>query len=79
MHSAPQQEDVPHDLGLLLDTVSIQGPAWAQRIVVTTKRVPHQRQVPSPAPLGLPDVGHFMQEQRLQLRPLHAEVVTVEG
>ena len=59
------KEGVTHDLSLLLKTVILEPPASDDCVPVAAKRVAHQRQIVSATPLGLPDVGHLMDEQAL--------------
>ena len=60
------RKGVAHDLGLLLDAVTFKRPARPDGIVVAATRVAIEDQVPLPAGLGLPDMGHFMDEMALQ-------------
>ena len=60
------EESVAHDLSLLLQPVAPKRPPGPEFIVVTAERVTHQRQVEAAAGLGLPDMGHFVDEQSLQ-------------
>src|SRR5688572_20059808 len=64
--SVSQQEDVANDFGLLLEPVALERPAGLEAIAITAEGVSHQHQIPAAAGLGLPDVGHFVQEQALQ-------------
>ena len=49
-----QQEGVADDLALLLDTVTVQSDAGAQRIVIAAPRMPYERE--EDAALVLPDM-----------------------
>lgn len=60
--STAQQKRVADDFRLLLDPIAFQWQAWADRIVITAERVPHQHKPVPAALLGLPDMRHFMDE-----------------
>ncbi|VWX51556.1 hypothetical protein NOVOSPHI9U_40231 [Novosphingobium sp. 9U] len=78
MHPALQQKHVPHDLGLLLQAIALQPPPRSQHIIVAAQRMAHQGQVPAAAMLGLPDVRHLMQEQRLRLQASMRKIIYIK-
>lgn len=62
------------DFGLLFEPVPAERAAFDQLVVVTAKGVPHEREVPASARLGLPHMGHFVDEQPLERQILPGEV-----
>src|SRR5688572_20005302 len=64
-YPAAQQKGVADDLGLLFDAVLLELPAGLEAVVVAAERVAVEQQVPVPQRLGLPDVGHLVDEEPL--------------
>ena len=73
------EEDVADDLRLLLEPVAVERPAVPKRIGVAAERVAHQRQIEAAAGLGLPDMGHFVDEQPLAVQRLGREILRPRG
>lgn len=69
---------MPHDLGLLLDTIALQAPSRSQGIVVAAHGMASEWQVPTTLALRLPDMRHLVQEQRLCLQTGIREIIDVE-
>ncbi len=65
------------DFGLLFDAVTVKWPARLDGIVIPAPRVSPQRQE-QPA-LVLPDMHHFVNEQRLVIKVRHGEIVAIAG
>lgn len=70
---------MPHDLGLLFDAVTLQRPARLQAIVVPARKGPDERQIPPAVALGLPDVGHLVDEVALHVERGSGEIIAVIG
>ena len=60
---------------LLLQAISIERAALDEPITIATERVAHQRQIEASASLGLPDMGHFVNEQALERQALLGEIL----
>ena len=66
-----------NDLSLLLYAIVLQGVAGLEAVIVTAKGVTMQRQVPAAADLGLPHMGHFVNEKPLKANGGAAEVLAI--
>jgi hypothetical protein len=66
---------VPYQLGLLFQSVSVERAAIDQLIRVSAKWVTHHHQIEAAARLGLPDMGHLMNEQALERKALLGEIL----
>ena len=75
----PQQERMPHDLGLLFQAVTLKRPAGSQGVVVSAERMAHCHQVPATTRLGLPDMSHLVDEMALELQVRLREIVAIVG
>ena len=65
------------DFGLLFQSVAVEAATRLDAVGVAAKRVAHQRQVKAAAFLRLPDMGHFVQEQRLEVDRGLGEIVAI--
>src|SRR5690606_35111657 len=79
LETAAQEKGVTDDLRLLLDPVAAQRPTRLEAVVVAAERMPHERQIPPPALLCLPDMRHLVQEQALEAHVPLGEIVAVPG
>lgn len=68
---------MPNDFGLLLYPVSLQHPARLQCVIITAQWVTVEKQIPSPTRLGLPDVGHLVDEVRLKREGRKGEILAI--
>src|SRR5690242_17112118 len=69
------EEAVCNDLGLLFQAVAVEGLARLQIVGIAAERMAHQRQVEAAVGLGLPDVGHLVDEEGLAPETLGREVL----
>src|SRR5688572_13262311 len=69
-----QQEVVPHDFRLLLQSVAVERATRHDVITISAERMAHQWQIPFAAPLCLPDMRHFMNEMPLKIERRITEV-----
>lgn len=65
------------DLCLLFQSIAFEWPTRLQAIGIAAEWMTAQDQVPAPAGLGLPDVGHLVDEMPLQLQIGSGEIVAV--
>ena len=63
--TVPQQMNVPDDFSLLLEAVAGKRPPRHKAVAIAAEGVAHQHEVPSPAGLGLPDVGQLVEKEGL--------------
>lgn len=68
---------MPYDLGLLLQPIALQRPAWLQDIVVPAQRMPPQYKIPPPMLLRLPHMRHLVDEMPLQVERRRVEVIAI--
>ena len=57
---------MPNHFRLLFQAITPKSTALDQLIIIPAKGMAHERQVPTAARLGLPDMRHFMDEETLQ-------------
>ena len=67
-----------HQFGLLFKPIAVEGAAFPELIGVAAEGMPHQDEVEAPARLGLPDMGHLMDEQALQRQPFFRKIFRPE-
>ena len=60
------QKAMANHFGLLFKPVSAERAAIDEAIAVSAEGMPHQREVPAAARLGLPHMGHFVDKEPLQ-------------
>lgn len=65
------------DLRLLFDAVFLQLPAGLEAVIIAAPRVAMENQIPFAEHLSLPDVGHFVNKQALQLDRSNAEIIAI--
>ena len=65
---------MPHDLGLLLNPVANKRPPGFVGVAVSAEGMSHQEEVPPAPSLTLPDVGHFVDEEALEVERRGGEV-----
>lgn len=76
--SAVGEKPVTDDFRLLLKAVVLEASARLDLISVAAERVPHQRQIESPAFLRLPDMGQLVDEETLPMERLARKIVRPE-
>ena len=68
---------MPHDFGLLFDTILFKLPAGFEAVIVTAPRMTVQYEVPGSFGLRLPDMRHLVDEESLAVKRLCRKILAV--
>src|SRR4051794_27588687 len=70
-----RKEHMRDDLRLLLQAVAPKRLSGLQCVGIAAEWMPHEWKVEAPAHLGLPDMGHLVDEERLPAERLFRKIV----